>query len=106
MRTMLKISIPTASGNLGVKDGSLPKTLVALQEDLQPEAAYFFPEIGKRAALFVFDMKDASQLAEIGERLWASLGAEVSMFPVMNAADLKAGLEKTAKNAGRTSAAA
>jgi hypothetical protein len=106
MRTMLKISIPTGTGNEGVKDGSLPKTLASLQEDLHPEAAYFYPEIGKRTAMFVFDMKEASQLAEIGERLWASLGAEFTVFPVMNSADLKAGLEKSAKTVSRTSAAA
>jgi hypothetical protein len=103
---MLKISMPNEAGNKAIKDGSLPKTIEALMQDLRPEASYFYPENGKRTALFVFDMQDASQLAEIGERMWLNLNAEVSIIPVMNAQDLKSGLEKMMKNAGRTPVAA
>jgi hypothetical protein len=61
-------------------------------EELKPEAAYFFPEGGERAGFFVVDMKDSSQVAEIGERFFFSLNAKVEMIPVMAMEDLQKGL--------------
>ena len=106
MRTMLKIVMPVEPGNKAVKDGSLPKTIQSLLQDLQPEASYFYPENGRRTALFVFDMKDATQIPVIAEPLFLTLNAEVSFVPVMNAEDLKVGLDKTMKKAGRVPVAA
>ena len=65
----------------------------AAMQDLKPEAAYFYPENGKRACLMVFDMKDPSQIPVIAERFFMELNAEVTLTPVMNADDLKKGLE-------------
>ena len=70
----------------------------AAMERLHPEAAYFYPEGGKRTALMVFDMKDPSQIPSIAEPFFMGLDADISMTPVMNAADLKAGLEIAAKS--------
>lgn len=92
MRTLLRISIPTDAGNETIADGSLPKIIAATMEKLKPEAAYFFPEGGERTAIIVFDMKDASEIAMIGEPLFSGLGAAVEFFPVMNIDDLKKGL--------------
>ena len=44
MRMMLKIVIPTETGNQAIKDGSLHKILEAAMSKLKPEAAYFLPE--------------------------------------------------------------
>lgn len=97
MRTMLKIMMPVETGNRAIKDGSLPKLMNSGMERLQPEAAYFYPENGKRTALMVFDMKDPSQIPSIAEPFFMGLDGEISMTPVMNPADLKAGLEAAAK---------
>ena len=41
MRMMLKIVIPTETGNQAIKDGSLHKIFEATMSKLKPEAAYF-----------------------------------------------------------------
>jgi hypothetical protein len=94
MRTMMKVTIPVENGNKAIKDGSLPKLVQTLGEANKLEASYFYTETGKRTMLFVLDMKDASQIPEIAEPFFLNLNADVQFFPAMNAADLKAGLEK------------
>jgi hypothetical protein len=93
MRMMLKIVIPTETGNQAIKDGSLQKSFEAIMGKLKPEAAYFFPEHGLRSAMMIFDMKDASEIPAIAEPLFAGLNARIQLQPVMNADDLKKGLD-------------
>jgi hypothetical protein len=97
MRMMLRVVMPVETGNAAVKDGSLARTFRTLSEKLKCEAAYSFPDEGRRSALFVFDMQDASQLPSIAEPLFMGLNAAVSIFPVMNLADLQKGLSEAAK---------
>lgn len=105
MRTLMKVVMPVEAGNRAINDGSLPAAVQALIEANKPEASYFYSERGRRAMLFVLDMKDASQIPELAEPLFMSLNAEVELYPVMNAADLKSGLEKfSARKHGRTTA--
>ena len=92
MRTMLTIKMPVGPSNRAVQDGSLGKIIEATMADLKPESAYFYPQDGKRAAIFVFDMKNSEDTARIAERFFFGLDAEVSFTPVMNAEDLKKGL--------------
>ena len=51
MRMMLKIVIPTETGNQAIKDGSLHKIFEATMSKLKPEAAYFVAENGLRSAM-------------------------------------------------------
>ena len=97
MRTMLRVQIPVETGNATIKDGSLPNAFQALIDRLKPEAAYFFPDEGRRSALFVFDMQEASQLPSIVEPLFEQLNADVQMTPAMNLEDLRKGLGEIAK---------
>jgi hypothetical protein len=48
----------------------------------------------------VFDMKDASSIPVVAEPFFMGLNADVQFTPVMNADDLKAGLEKAMKRLG------
>ena len=91
---MLKVSIPVEAGNIAVKDGSLKKVIGESIERLKPEAAYFLPEDGRRTAIMVFDLADQSQIPSIAEPFFSAFNAAVSIVPVMNADDLKKGLEK------------
>jgi hypothetical protein len=93
MRMMLKILIPTEAGNHSIKDGSLPKLLEATMTKLKPEAAYFVAQDGVRSAMIFFDMQDASDIPGIVEPLFMGFDAEVELLPVMNADDLKKGLD-------------
>ena len=96
MRMMLRWTVPVEKGNETIRDGSLAKTVQSLLEELEPEAAYFWPENGERAGMIVFDMADTTQIPQIAEPLFMNLDAAVEFLPVMNADDLKTALEKVA----------
>ena len=96
MRMMLRWTVPVERGNEAIKDGSLARTLESLLQELRPEAAYFWPEDGKRAGMMVFDMADPTQIPQIAEPLFLNLDAAVEFVPVMNADDLRTALEKVA----------
>ncbi len=97
MRMMLKFSMPVEAANRAIKDGMLPKILQGLMADLKPEASYFTAQDGLRTGFMFFDMKDSTQIPSIAEPLFQGLNAAIEFAPVMNADDLKAGLEKAAK---------
>ena len=94
MRTMLRWTVPAAKGNQAIEDGSIGQTIESLLQQLQPEAAYFLAEDGKRAGMIFFDMNDPAQIPQIAEQLFLNLEAEVEFVPVMNADDLRRALEK------------
>lgn len=94
MRTLMKVTLPVEAGNKAIKDGSLPRTIQEIIETNKAEASYFYTENGKRTMMIVFDMKDATEIPPIAESLFMNLNADVQFYPVMNAADLKIGLEK------------
>ena len=92
MRVMIKFAFPFEAGNAPIRDGKVEKVFTNILEELKPEAAYFFPEGGERAGLFVVNMTESSQVAEIGERFFFGLNAKVEMVPVMAPEDLRKGL--------------
>ena len=94
MRMLLKISMAVAQGNEAAKSGALQRTIQSTMEALKPEAAYFYPEDGKRTAIMVFDMKGSWQLPATVEPLFQALGASVHVTPVMNAEDLRRGFKE------------
>ena len=96
MRMMLRWTVPVEKGNETIRDGSLAQTIQSLLEELEPEAAYFWPENGERAGMIVFDMADTTQIPQIAEPLFMNFDAAVEFLPVMNADDLKQALEKVA----------
>jgi hypothetical protein len=100
MRTLLKVRIPVAAGNRAIKDGTLPQIIGTFVETFKPEASYFTAEHGDRTALFVLDVKDASDLPSLAEPFFLQLDASISTSICMNLDDMKAGIEKAAR-AGR-----
>jgi hypothetical protein len=92
MRTMLTFTIPAETGNSRINDSTLPKTLESIMNDLDPEAAYFFPNNGERGGIIVFDLKDPAQIPLIAEPFFLAFNARVEFQPVMNAQDLKKAL--------------
>ena len=93
MRTMLRWTVPVEKGNDAIKDGSLIQIIESMLQELNPEAAYFFPDDGKRSGVIVFDMTDPSQIPQIAEPLFMSVNAAVEFLPVMNADDLRRALK-------------
>jgi hypothetical protein len=93
MRTLLKVTMDVVASNKAIMDGSLPKMMQATMEKLKPEASYFTAMDGCRTCLIVFDLKDPSEMPSISEPFFMNLNAKVEFSPVMNADDLKKGLE-------------
>ncbi|MCB2184980.1 MAG: hypothetical protein KQJ78_07750 [Deltaproteobacteria bacterium] len=88
MRLMYRFTIPVEKGNETAADGSMPRIIQDLVDELRPEAAYFFLEDGRRAGLLVFEETDQTRLVAINEPLFAKLHAAISIQPVMNFADM------------------
>jgi hypothetical protein len=89
MRMLLTVTVPTIQGNAALKDGSFQATMGALMNERKPEAAYFTTSAeGERTAYLVIDMTDSSAMPA-----FTALHARVTMQPVMNFADLTAGLK-------------
>jgi hypothetical protein len=103
MRTLIKVRmVDVEKANHAAADGSLQRFVQETLERLQPEAAYFTPEGGTRAAYIVFDLADASDIPVIAERFFQQLNASVELQPVMNREELQAGLARIGQGIGAT----
>ncbi len=89
MRILLKVSIPTSSGNARVLDGTLGQTIESILNDLKPEAAYFAEEQGERTGFIFCNIKEESDIPAVAEPWFLALGARVEFHPCMTIADLK-----------------
>jgi hypothetical protein len=89
---MIKFALPVEASNDAIRTGKLQRVFAQVVEDLKPEAAYYFPQEGQRGGMFIVDMQQSSQIAEIAEKLFFGLNAKVEMVPVMAADDLHHGL--------------
>lgn len=88
MRMMMRLTMPVESGNEAITSGAWDQTLDHIIETLKPEAAYFYLEDGKRAAMFVYEAESAQEMATINEPIFQALGAAIEQQPVLTAADL------------------
>jgi hypothetical protein len=105
MRTVLKFTVPVDIGNATIRDGTLPKTIESILNDLKPEATYFFAHNGERSGFIVFDMKEPSQIPVIAEPLFMTLHAKVEFHPVMNVEDLRKALSEIERSVAKHQAA-
>ncbi len=97
MRTLLKVTMDVEAANKAIQSGEFGRVMGELAEMIQPEASYFLTEQGCRTGLYVFDLKDPSQIPQIAEPLFQILLAEVQFTPVMNQEELGKGLEALAE---------
>jgi len=96
MRTLVKVTVPVEAGNAAVREGRLQQLMASQLERLKPEAAYFFAENGERTAMFVLNLNASADIPGIAEPFFMELNARVQFMPVMNADDLKTGLQMAA----------
>ncbi len=94
MRMVLKATLDTEKANRMLQEGRMQEVLGRIMERLQPEAAYFYGEHGRRNMFLVFDMQDSSELPPITEPLFNEAGAEVYITPVMNQDDMMKGVQE------------
>ncbi len=96
MRVMAKLRMDVEAGSRAIETGSIGQVMEQVFSELQPEAAYFGPENGRRCAYIIFDMKHESDLTRF-EPIFKLLKAEIDVTPVMNREDLQAGLQRIAQ---------
>jgi hypothetical protein len=91
MKYILKVRIPTESGNLRIKDPQFGAKMKDVLAEVKAEAAYFGTICGTRGAYVVVNLDDASQMTAIAEPFFLWLGADVDFIPVMTLDDLGKG---------------
>jgi hypothetical protein len=94
MRMLMTVQIPTESGNKSIAEGSLPKVIGDFIEKAKPEAAYFTTENGNRTAIFVVDLKSASDIPMLAEPFFMALNARIDFRATMNLEELRTGLSR------------
>lgn len=93
MHTLLKVTMTDmVAANAAIQEGRFQKIIQQLTNTIKPESTFFYSENGFRAALFTFDMKDASLIPQIAEPLFSGLNARVEFFPAMDMNELTQGL--------------
>jgi hypothetical protein len=88
MRFLVKVSFPVEAGNAAIKKDGL-KVIQRILEDQKPEAAYFVADNGKRTAILIVNMEDASEIPAIAEPWFLALHATIEATPAMVPADLQ-----------------
>lgn len=84
MRFLVKVAIPTASGNALIRDPKFGQRLSGILGEIKPEATYFTVEDGQRTIYLVVDIAESSRIPAITEPLWLALEARVDVIPAMN----------------------
>jgi hypothetical protein len=98
MRMLITAAIPHHTFNAAVKDGSASAKIGKILDTIKPEACYFTEFDGRRTAVLIVDMPDASKIPSLAEPWFLTFEADVRFHPTMLPEDLKhAGLENIAK---------
>ena len=77
MRIMMNVKLPHTTFNAAVKDGTADAKLSKILESLKPEAVYFTDVSGKRDAIIILDITDASQIPSLAEPWFLTFQADV-----------------------------
>ncbi len=88
VRFLMKVSLPVETGNAAAKKDGF-KAIQRILEQQKPEAAYFIAESGKRTAILIVNMEDASQIAAISEPWFLAFDAAIEVTPAMIPQDLQ-----------------
>ncbi|MDA0229511.1 MAG: hypothetical protein O3B21_04920 [Proteobacteria bacterium] len=90
MRFIVTASWSVEIGNAAARAGTMGETIQAILENIKPEACYFAAVNGKRSAIMVVDIADASGIPAVAEPWFLAFDASVEAIPVMLPEDLVA----------------
>lgn len=98
MRMLMDITIPHEPFNSLARKGVAGKKLADILQELKPEAVYFGEHEGKRGAVIVVEMADASKIPALAEPWFLTFDADVKFRIAMTPDDLKkSGLDTLGK---------
>ena len=98
MKMLLTADIPHEPFNSLVRAGTAGETLAKILASLKPEAVYFTEEHGRRSAIMVIEMTNASEVPRFAEPFFLKFNADCRFRIVMSPDDLsRAGLDALGK---------
>lgn len=101
MRMMVRYTLPHEPFNSAVRDGSAGRKMKRILDEQKPEAAYFMDHNGRRCAVLIMDLQDASKIPAMAEPWFLTFNADVEAHVVMTQQDLAAsGLDELGKKWG------
>jgi hypothetical protein len=89
MKMLLNVSLPHQPFNAALKDGTAGSKLNRILEATKPEAVYFTEQNGKRGAVLIVDLPDASKIPALVEPWILTFQADIELRAVMTPDDLK-----------------
>jgi hypothetical protein len=98
MRMLMIATLPHHAFNAAVKDGTAGAKLGKILDAIKPESAHFTELCGKRTAVLVVDLPDATKIPALAEPWFLTFEADVQIHPCMTPDDLqRAGLDGVGK---------
>ncbi len=98
MRMLMHVKLPHEPFNTAVRKGTVADTMQRILSESKPEAAYFTEYEGKRGAIFIVDVADASKIPSLAEPWFLLFNADVEFHAVMTPDELgRAGLDALGK---------
>lgn len=95
MRMLLNIQIPNEPFNTLVREGKIGDLMAKILDDAKPESVYFTEQRGKRGAVMVVHIDEASAIPALAEPWFLKLNADCELRIAMLPEDLmKAGLDE------------
>jgi hypothetical protein len=99
---MLMTVLPTVEKfNTLVRKGTAGSTMAKILEAIKPETVYFTEQDGRRSAMLIVDVSDASKVPALAEPWFLAFDADVKFRILMTPQDLqRSGLEELGKKWG------
>ena len=98
MKMLLTVEFPLEPFNSLVRSGKAGEVIGRVLETIKPEMAYFTEQEGNRGAIFVVDVRTASDVPFFAEPFFLNFNANCKYRILMSPEDLqKAGLEELGK---------
>jgi hypothetical protein len=95
---LMHVKLPNEPFNAAVRKGTVGETMQRIVAETKPEAVYFTEYEGRRGAILVVDVADASRIPALAEPWFLSFNANVELHAVMTPEELgKAGLDAIGK---------
>ncbi|WNH13625.1 panthothenate synthetase [Thalassobellus suaedae] len=98
MRMLVNVTCPIEPFNTMVRNGTAGEIIGRVIDDIKPESIYFTEQDGKRGAVMVVDVPDASDIPSIAEPWFLNFEAICEFRIAMTPDDLmKSNLSKLAE---------
>ena len=88
MRMLMHVDLPLEPFNTAVRDGTVGEKIQRIMEAIEPEAAYFSEQDGKRGGVMVVHVDDPSDVPRLAEPWFLTFDAAVQFRVCMTPEDL------------------